>query len=365
LVETSFFGSKVAEEKKLRDALAAAPALRAKYGDPFADIAAIIPTQKQAYLPYQMLEVRFGGGSVILADARTLVRGAEEQGKAANARLPEFSASRIQTTGGGLLADVPIHPSLEKLEIAFWLEKTREYLGPDNAAVKALFGSQTSREIAGEIVTSSQVGDRAFRKRMWDNPAQVAGSNDPAFALVRKIDAAARAARARYESGVTSPISIAAEKIAGLRFDVLGSEIYPDATFTLRLSYGVVKGWNDPLHGETKPFTYVSGLWDRATGAYPFDLGAKWVGKKDNIAGTTQMDFVSTNDIIGGNSGSPVLNKDGRVIGLAFDGNIHSTAGAYGFDPALNRCVSVSSQLILEALRKIYGASALADELQK
>ncbi len=365
LVETSFFGGKVAEEKKLRDALAASPALKAKYGDPFSDIAAIIPTQKQAYLPYQMLEVRFGGGSVILADARTLVRGAEEQGKAASARLPEFSASRIQSTGSGLLADVPIHPSLEKLEIAFWLEKTREYLGPDDAAVKALFGSRTSREIAAEIVTSSQVGDRAFRKRMWDNPSQVAGSNDPAFALVRKIDAAARTARAKYESGVTGPTSVAAEKIAGLRFDVLGSEIYPDANFTLRLSYGVVKGWNDPLHGEIKPFTYVFGLWDRATGAFPFNLGANWVGKKDKIAGTTQMDFVSTNDIIGGNSGSPVLNKDGRVIGLAFDGNIHSTAGAYGFDPALNRCVSVSSQLILEALRKIYGANALADELQK
>jgi S1-C subfamily serine protease len=114
-----------------------------------------------------------------------------------------------------------------------------------------------------------------------------------------------------------------------------------------------------------KPFTYVSGLWDRATGAFPFNLGAKWVGGKSKIPGTTQENFVSTNDIIGGNSGSPVLNKDGRVVGLAFDGNIHSTGGAYGFDAALNRCVSVSSQLIVAAMRNIYGATALADELER
>jgi hypothetical protein len=131
------------------------------------------------------------------------------------------------------------------------------------------------------------------------------------------------------------------------------------------LSYGVVKGWNDPLHGEIKPFTYASGLWNRATGAYPFNLAKSWVNAKGKMPGDTQFDFVSTNDIIGGNSGSPVLNRDGRIIGLAFDGNIHSTGGAYGFDPVLNRTVSVSSQMILEALRKIYGANALADELQK
>ncbi len=365
LVEPSFFAVKIAEEKKLRDALAAKPELRAKYGDPFADIAALVAAQKQAFLPYQMLEVRYGGGSVILADARSLVRGAAERAKGEGNRLPEFSLSRLPSTERALLAEAPVHPVLEKLEIAFWLEKTREYLGADNAAVKALFGSRTSQQIATEIVTSSQVGDLAFRKRLWENPSQVATSNDPAIALVKKVDAAARAARAKYESAVTGPSSVAAEKIAGLRFDVLGNETYPDATFTLRLSYGVVKGWNDPLHGEIKPFTYASGLWDRATGAYPFNLAPSWINAKAKVPGATQFDFVSTNDIIGGNSGSPVLNKDGRIIGLAFDGNIHSTGGAYGFDPTLNRMVSVSSQMIVEALRKVYNATALADELQK
>jgi hypothetical protein len=365
LVEPSFFAVRAAEERKLRDALASDATLRAKYGDPFADIQSLIATQKQTYLPYQILEVRFGAGSVLLADARTLVRAAAERSKADTQRLPEFSPSRLASTQRAVLAEAPVHPVLEQLEIRFWLDKTREYLGPDNAAVKALFGSRTSSDIASEIVAASQMGDAGFRKKLWDNPAQLAASKDPAIVLVKRIDAAARAARTKYEAAIVGPGSIAAEKVAGLRFDVLGQEIYPDATFTLRLSYGVVKGWMDPLFGQVPAFTYVSGLWDRATGAYPFNLGAKWVGGKNKLAGTTQQNFVSTNDIIGGNSGSPVINKEGRIVGLAFDGNIHSTGGAFGFDAALNRCVSLSSQLILEGLRKIYGAKALADELER
>jgi hypothetical protein len=364
LVEPSFFGARVADEKKLRDALASNAQLRAKYGDPFADITALVAAQKRTYMPFQMLEARFGAGSVLLSDARILVRGASEKAKPDAQRLPEFTTTRLASTQRAVLAEAPVHPVLEKLEIAFWLDKTREYLGADHPAVKSLFGSKSSAEIAADIVTNSQIGDTAFRKKLWENPAQVASSTDPAIALVKRIDTAARAARAAYESSVTSPASVAAEKIASLRFDVLGESIYPDATFTLRLSYGQVKGWNDPVHGEVKPFTYVSGLWDRATGAYPYNLGAKWFGQKAKIDGATQMNLVTTNDIIGGNSGSPLLNKDGRIVGLVFDGNIHSTGGSYGFDPALNRTIAVSSQLILGALRKIYSATALADELE-
>ncbi|MDP3738299.1 MAG: S46 family peptidase [Hyphomonadaceae bacterium] len=365
LVEPSFFAVKVAEEKKLKEALASDPALKAKYGDPFADIQALIPTQKQAYLPYQMLEVRFGAGSVLLTDARALVRAAVERGKPDAQRLPEFAPARLKSTQGAVLAEAPVHPVLEKLEIVFWLDKTREYLGADHPAVKALFGSKTSTQIANEIITDTEVEDAAFRKKLWDNPGLIATTSDPAIALVKRIDAAARAARMKYETSVTGPSSVAAEKIANLRFDVLGQNIYPDANFTLRLSYGVVKGWNDPLYGDVKPFTYVSGLWERATGAFPFNLGKKWVGGQSKIPGGTQMNLVSTNDIVGGNSGSPLINKDARIVGLVFDGNIHSTGGAYGFDPALNRTVAVSSQLIVEALRRIYGANALAEELER
>lgn len=365
LVEPSFFAVKAGEEKKLRDALAARADLRGKYGDPFQDIASIMAMQKQAYLPYQMLEVRYGAGSVLLNDARTLVRAASERSKPDDDRLPEFMNSRLPGQKGALLAEAPVHPVLEKLEIVFWLEKTREYLGADHPAVKALFGSRTSGEIASDIIMSSQMGDAGFRRRMWDNPQLVMQSNDPALVLVKRADDAARAVRAKYEAAVAGPLTTATEKVAGLRFDVLGKDIYPDANFTLRLSYGVVKGWNDPVHGEVKPFTYASGLWERATGAYPFNLANRWIDGRSKIPGNTQFNFVTTNDVVGGSSGSPALDREGRIIGLVFDGNIHSTGGAFGFDPALNRTVAVSSEMILRALRSIYGANALADELQK
>jgi len=365
LVEPSFLSVKVGEEQRLKDALAADVSLQAKYGDPFAGIASLADANKRLFLPYQMLEVRFGAGSVLLNDARQLYRGAAERGKPSASRLPEFGDARLASVERRLLAEATVNPVLEKLEIAFWLEKTREYLRPDHPAVRALFGARTSGQIAAEIVASSQVSDAAFRKRLWETPKQASGSNDPAVALVRAVDEAARAARAAYETTISEPTTAAAEKVAALRFGVLGEGIYPDAAFTLRLSYGVVQGWNDPAHGQIGPFTEASGLWKRATGAYPFNLARSWVGKDSAIPGSTQFNFVSTNDIIGGNSGSPVLNKEGRVVGHAFDGNIHSTGGSYGFDPELNRTVSLSSQMIVAALRNIYGANALADELLK
>ncbi len=365
LVEPSFFSVKLGQEQRLKDALAADAALRTKYADPFAAIAALTAEQKRLYLPYQMLEVRFGGGSVLLSDARVLYRAATERAKTDKDRLAEFNDSRLASAERRLLAEVAILPSLERLQIAFWLDKTREYLGPDHAAVKAMFGTRTSQQIAADIVANSQIGDPGFRKRVWESSAQASSSNDPAIALVRLMDEAARAARKTYEERITGPSSLAAEKVAALRFDVLGQSIYPDATFTLRLSYGVVQGWDDPVHGKIEPFTYVSGLWKRATGAYPFNLAKRWVGKELQIPGTTQFDFTSTNDVIGGNSGSPVLNREGRIIGLAFDGNIHSTGGSFGYDPVLNRTVSVSSEAIIGALRHVYGATALVDEIQK
>jgi hypothetical protein len=363
LVEPSFFAVKVGQEERLVDALAANAGLRAKYGDPFATIADLNDANKRLFLPYQMLEVRFGAGSVLLSDARQLVRGASERAKANEDRLPQFTDARLEGVERRLIAEAPVNPVLERLVIAFWLDKTREYLGPGHPAVKALFGSRTSGQVAAEIVASSQVSDSSFRKRLWDDPAQVAGSNDPAIALVRGVDEAAREARAAYEREITGPAALAAEKVAALRFEVLGNSIYPDATFTLRLSYGVVQGWNDPVHGKIEPFTYASGLWERATGAYPFNLARSWVGKESAIPPATQFDFVSTNDVVGGSSGSPVLNRGGQIVGLAFDGNIHSTGGSFGFDPELNRTVSLSSQMIVAALGSVYGAHGLVDEL--
>ena len=173
---------------------------------------------------------------------------------------------------------------------------------------------------------------------------------------------AARRLRAAYEDQVTGPATRAAEAIAQARFAVLGDSIYPDGTFTLRLSYGAVAGWT--WRGKTvAPFTTFAGLYDRATGAPPFDLDPRWVAARPRLDPSMIFDLSTTNDIIGGNSGSPLLDAKGDVIGAVFDGNIFSLGGDFGYDGAVNRAVAVSAQAIDAALRNVYGADALAREL--
>ena len=181
---------------------------------------------------------------------------------------------------------------------------------------------------------------------------------------VLRIDPEARKLRAAYNEKVAGPTTAAAEKIAKARFAVYGDSIYPDATFTLRLSYGKIEGWT--YQGTTvPPFTYFKGLYERATGKPPFDLDPRWIAARDKLNPDTVFDISTSNDIIGGNSGSPLINAKGDVIGAVFDGNIHSLGGDYGYDPKINRAVSVSAAAVSEALRKVYGANALVDELEK
>lgn len=365
LVEPAFFAMKAEEEKKLREALAKDGTLREKFGDPFAAIDAIIPAQKQTWLPWQLLEVRYGAGSVLLADARALVRASVERAKPETERLPEYGSQRLETLERSLTAQGPVHPLLERLEIEFWLDKTREYLGADHPAVKALFGNRSAADLAIEIANASELDDPGFRRRMWENPALVASTRDPAIALARRLDAFSRAARSEYEEKVSGPLSAQSEKVAGLRFAVFGDTVYPDATFTLRLSYGTVRGWNDPAFGAVKPFTRLGGLYERATGAFPFNLARSWSAAKARLNAATPYNLTTTNDIIGGNSGSPLLDRQGRIVGLVFDGNIHSLGGSFGFDPELNRTIALASPAILEGLKQVYGANALLNELSK
>ncbi len=364
LVEPEFFAAKVAEEKLLRDALATRSDLRAKYGDPFAEIERMTPALERRWMAMQMLETRMGAGSILLADARRLVRAAAERAKPANERLPEFAPTRMGQIEHSLMAIAPVNSALEQLEIEFWLLKAREYLGADHPAIRAAFGARSAADIARDVVENSRLDDPAYRERLFDDPAETTASNDPAIALFRRIDPYAREARARYEAEVVGPLAAASERIAGLRFDVQGDQVYPDATFTLRLSYGVVKGWQDPVAGPVPAYTQVRGLWERATGAYPFNLAPKWLAAKGQLPPGMIMNMATTNDVIGGNSGSPLLDRQGRVAGLVFDGNIHSLGGNYGFDPQLNRTIAVASPMLVEGLRKVYGADALADELQ-
>jgi hypothetical protein len=180
--------------------------------------------------------------------------------------------------------------------------------------------------------------------------------------MARRIDGDARAIRRRYEDEVEAPIKRNAELLAKARFAIHGTSIYPDATFTLRINYGQAKGWEEP--GKVvPPFTDLRGAFERATGRPPYDLPPSWLSAKNALDLGTRFNFASTNDIIGGNSGSPVVNAKNEVVGLIFDGNIHSLGGDYGLDESKNRAVAVHSASIVEALAKIYGADRLVKEL--
>jgi hypothetical protein len=251
---------------------------------------------------------------------------------------------------------------MEEIRLRYWLSKTREYLTVDHPDVKTLLGRESPEALADRLISGTRMGDAAFRAQAAAMTTEQMAAADPLLAFIIANDAAASAIGARWAAEVNAPTARAAERVAQARFAVYGTNQYPDATFSLRLSYGRVEGWS--YRGVTVPaFTYMGGLYERATGAEPFNAAQAFLDNQSRVNAGTVYNFSSTNDIIGGNSGSPVINAAGEVIGAAFDGNIHSLGGAYGYDGTLNRTVSVSTAAITEALRNIYPSPNLLEEL--
>jgi hypothetical protein len=363
LNDPRLMAAKREEEAALRAKVASDPALAARIGDPWSEIATAQAAYAELYLPYRQLEQLPPAYSELMAYARTLVRGAQERARPAPQRLAEFSESRLPLVEHQLLDVQPVDRALEEQYLAFWLSKTREYLTVDDPQVRRLLGSESPEGLAHRLVAGTRLADPAVRQALWTGGlAAVRASDDPLIRFVLASDADARAARAAWETKVSGPVERAAAKVAEARFAAYGDSVYPDATFTLRLSYGRIDGWSH--RGRTvPPFTTIGGLYERATGAEPFNLAPRWAAAKDRLDLATVFDIASTNDIIGGNSGSPLINAEGEVIGAVFDGNIHSLGGDYGYDGALNRTISVSTAAITEALRKVYGQDALLQEL--
>ncbi len=364
LMEKSFFAQKVAAERDFRKKVEADAKLRAEYGRAWADIAKVQTKLRELYYPYLYLERGYGLRSQLYAHAIRLLRMAEEFGKPNEKRLEEYADARMPSLRQATLSPAPIYPELEIEQLAFSLTKLREILGPDDATVRALFGKRGPREIATEAVKNTKLGDVAVRKALMEGgKGAVSASQDSMIALARLVDPYARAARKRIEDEVESVLTAGMEKLARARFAVYGTSLYPDATFTLRLSFGSVRGWME--NGKAvPPFTIFGGVYERNTGSFPFALPPSWLDAKPKLNMQTRFNFVTDNDIIGGNSGSPVINKEGEVVGLIFDGNIHSLGGNYGFDDSMNRAVAVHSDGIREALRKVYGAERVLRELQ-
>jgi hypothetical protein len=363
LNDHDFMAAKVAAEAELKAKVAADPKLAAQIGDPWGAIEKAQGAYADHYVRYRQLEAGAGSLSQLYDYARELVRAGQERALPSADRLPEYADTRLSLLSKELLDERPVDRPLEQLYLAFWLSKTREYLTTDDPATQALLGKESPEGLAARLVEGSKLSDPAVRRQLWEGglPA-VQASSDPLIQLVLRTDPAARAIRKAFEGDVVGPVDSAAEKIAVARFAAYGAAVYPDATFTLRLSYGKVAGWT--YRGtQIKPFTTFAGLYDRATGAEPFQLAPKWVAAKGKLNPDTVFDFVTTNDIIGGNSGSPVVNAKAEILGAAFDGNIHSLGGDYGYDGTINRTVVVATSAATEALEKVYGQTALVKEL--
>jgi hypothetical protein len=256
---------------------------------------------------------------------------------------------------------------MDEALLADALQQSLEELGSNDPFIKAALGGRSAPEVVKSLIGGTKLGDPAFRKSLVDGgEAVVANSTDPLVVWARKIDPFVREMRKWLEENVQSVEIAAGEKLGKARFAVYGKSAYPDATFTLRLAYGTVKSY--PMNGtQAPPMTTLHGLYDRAYGfgmKPPYDLPPRYLERKNKLDLTTPLNFVSTCDIIGGNSGSPVINKNAELVGLIFDGNIESLVGNFVYIEETNRAVSVHSAVIIEVLRKLYDAGALADELE-
>ena len=357
---------KRAEEASLKKFVASNPALEKEVGDPWDAIARAQVVAREIAAEYDAVEVGRAFQSRYFSIARTLVRGATERSKIDGVRLPEFASARLPVVERQLFSPAPIYPEFEKVKLEWSLTKMREWLGTDDPFVIQVLGKESPAQVAARLVDGTKLGDVAVRKTLWqatqDDRAMIDKSDDPFIQLILAIDQRARAIRKRYENDVSAVEQKNAELIAKARFAQLGTKVYPDATGTLRLSFGDVQGWME--RGKpVAPFTDFGGAFKRHTGAEPYALPASWLAAKSKINLAQNYNFVTTNDIIGGNSGSPMINRKAEIVGLAFDGNVHSHGGAFWFDLAVNRTIGVTSGGILESLKNIYDAKELLAEI--
>ena len=358
------FARKVRAERALRAKVSASARLKGEYGGAWKAIAAAEKRNVAMFIPYSLIV----GGRFF--DARlfnlafSIVLGAHERTLPDARRLSAYRAANLPLLEQQLFSAAPVHPSLDKLELVSTLTMMRDLLGDDAPICATLFAHRSPRAVALRAVNGTRVGDVSVRKALWNGgEAAVRASRDPMIVLARKVLPFYLKLYRQHEDEVSAPIQANTARIARLRFALYGSRIAPDATFTERVSYGVVKGWlrdGKPV----APFTTVAGLYAHARDYNPLKLSPQWLAAQGRLKPATPMDFVSSNDIVGGNSGSPVIDRHGRLVGLIFDGNPPSLGGAFWYDDANNRAVAVDSAVILAALKHVYHADALVRELR-
>lgn len=361
LLDPEFFGIKVREERQLRQSVDSNPKLAA-YKSAWDDIARIQTIRGQLFdQSYVRSLLR---RSDLLSYAAALVRAAAERTKPNSERLPEYTDTALVRVQHQLEAPVPVYKDLEELRLRWIFSSVRRQLGPDDPFVRTLLAKESPEQLAQRLVSGTHLDDVKVREQLYKGgQSAIDSSTDPMIAFFKTIDSDLRAQQKEYEARVDAPTRAAAERIAKARFAIYGTSVYPDATFTLRLSYGTVKGFPNEQGQFVQPYTTIDGLFNRATGAPPFNLPQSWLAAKSSLDLSTPMNLSSTNDIIGGNSGSPLINKEGQIVGLIFDGNIFSIGGDYGYDARRNRSVAVDSRALLEGLSKVYHLDRVVSEI--
>jgi hypothetical protein len=365
LLDAQLMAKKAADEAAFRAQVASKPEWSKPYGAAWDTIA-----DAQAKLRSRAKEASLWSvgrsGSKLATQAVRIVQYVAEVSKPDGERLPGYHDAELESTRFALSSPAPIYTDMEIALLADWFAFQMENLPADDPFLNACLDGKSPEKAARAVVEGSQVGDAGFRKSLIEGgSAAVAQSKDPFIALARRVDPLLREMRKWREDEVESKTSAAGEKIGAARFAVYGKTVSPDATFTLRLSYGTVQGY--PYNGTVAPpKTTIYGLFERSAqfdGQPPFDLAPRWKASEKQLDLSTPLNFVCTTDIIGGNSGSPVVNRAGELVGLVFDGNIESLVGNYIYDEASNRTVAVHSAGMTEAMLKVYGAQGLVEEL--
>jgi Peptidase S46 len=353
---------KEAEEKSFRDRAQQNAALVKELGDPW-QVIADVTKKEDANVQAFFFNDNFRRGSSMLSIAKQIVELTAETQKPNEKRLEEYRESQLESLRFRLFSAAPIYKDMETVILADQMVESMEKLPQDHAITKVLRVAKP----AAEIVAGSKLDNVEERKRLVaGGVTAVMESTDPMIVLARSLDPAMRDIRKFSDDEIKAVKTAAGEKIGNARFKLDGKAVAPDATFTLRLAYGVVKGY--PAHQTLMPWkTTFYGLYERSAAfdnKEPFMLPKSWQEKRTALDLSTPYNFVLTNDIIGGNSGSPVVNKAGEVIGLIFDGNIESLGADYFFDDETGRAIAVHSRAITEALEKVYDMGALAAELK-
>jgi hypothetical protein len=358
LRDAGLLRKKVTAEAALRSGVDHDPALKAKLGTTWDDVARVEKTYAVSYPRYAALEAGLGGR--LLRVARALVRLPAERALPNDKRLPEFRETALEELSMHALSAAAMYPGVEDAYVAAWLH---DLAAVHAEGIQAILAGRTPEQAAREMCVASRLFDVSARRALWDGgAAAVAASVDPMIVAMRTIDAEALVERRRYDDEIEAPMRVLGGHLAEAAFAIAGTSRAPDATFTLRISSGVVKGYTEG--GRAIPWsTDFAGMFRHATGVDPYKLPERWLHAQSKLRLTTPLNFVSTNDIIGGNSGSPVVGADGQLVGLIFDGNLASLPNRFIYDDVVARAVSVDTAGILEALHAVYGADALVEEL--